>query len=125
MIPSRVRLNPSLGQSVSSSPLVSRRNRLRDRREPGFSSTLIAGHPLRVCSGRVGRRFRRVGETHRSFRLPRLEVGGFHPPYNRQTGLMEQTLSPCRNESLLGGRSDGEEETQASHTNPEATNQVD
>src|SRR5579883_1862615 len=47
----------------------------------------------RVCSERVGGRFRRVGETHRSSVLPGLCVGGLHPPYNRQTRLSEQTLS--------------------------------
>src|SRR5579883_1107494 len=46
----------------------------------------------RVCSERVGGRFRRVGETHRSSVLPGLCVGGLHPPYNRQTRLSEQTL---------------------------------
>ena len=53
--PSRVRLNPSLGQSVSSKPLVSLRNRPRDRRERCFSSTLIAGHPLAEKSNRETR----------------------------------------------------------------------
>ena len=32
---------------------------------------------------------RTVGTTHR---MPRLCVGGLHPPYNRQTGLLGQTL---------------------------------
>jgi hypothetical protein len=50
---------------------------------------------LRVCSGRVGSGFRRVGETHRSSSPARCSVGGFHSPYNRQTGLPEQTLTEC------------------------------
>src|SRR5579883_1333418 len=53
----------------------------------------------RVCSERVGGRFLSVGETHRSSVLPGLCVGGLHPPYNRQTRLSVQTLSPCKRES--------------------------
>src|SRR5579871_379096 len=58
-----------------------------------WKKAFLSSIELRVCSERVGGRFRRVGETHRSSVLPGLCVGGLHPPYNRQTRLSEQTLS--------------------------------
>ncbi len=40
-----------------------------------------------------GSRCCRVGETHRSSSPPRPSGGGFHPPYNGSTKLVEQTLT--------------------------------
>ena len=61
-------------------------------------SPLVSRKGLRVCPKRVGSRTRRVGATHR---IPRLCVGGLHPPYNRQTGLLGQTLrTPGQAENL-------------------------
>src|SRR5262249_950455 len=55
-------------------------------------ATRHRGRPveLRIGSGRVEIRFRSLGATHR---MPELSVDALHPPYNRQTVLMEQTLT--------------------------------
>ncbi len=88
-----------LRESISVIPISTRICEIQCSRDHRLRKSLAskelrkgAEDKLRVGSGRVGSGFRRVGETHRSSRQPRLCVGGFHPPYNRQTRLREQTL---------------------------------
>src|SRR5208337_2382632 len=60
-----------------------------------------------------------------------LLIGGFYgalPSQPRSESLLPRLLwtrSPCHNENLPGVRNDGEEKTQTSQTDPEATNRAD
>src|SRR5262249_24276681 len=67
-------------------------------RVPAGTSLVEGTMHLRVGSGRVGMRSRRVGETHQ---IPRANAGGFHPPCNGRTGRLELTLNHRRRRILI------------------------
>src|SRR5262249_16340875 len=63
-------------------------------RRAGIKRRLPSDHSRGIMRiQRDGGDSRKVAETHRSSMMGRLGVGGFHPPYDRQTGLRKPPRS--------------------------------